>query len=157
MSKVSVPFKIASMAVVLALGLASFATSVFAAGSPPTQPATSSAAITKGLETDWKVELSVLQYENAMFSRIDRKLDNFGVSQKASANDDRGTSESLRSFELFDQMLAKAQQIVSTHAGFDTNGTVTDQAQALKSVQTLGGFLNEIRGVLIRRLDRLAA
>ena len=154
MSKVSILSKGTVLATVIALALATVsATSAFAAGSTTT--ATSTQAVSQNLEKNWKAELSSLQFENAFFGRVDRMLDNFGSQAKDANHAGRTKDNTPMAFRSFSYFLNKAEAIVSTHAGFDASGNVTDQTQATKSVEDLNIYLSQLRGVLIYKLRNI--
>lgn|SRR5574341_129315 len=151
MSKLSILWRGTVIATVVALALASFSmTSAFAAGSTTT--ATSIQVV--NLEKNWKAELSAMQFDGVALSRIDRLLDKFSSVRKATDVVERSKGETP-AFKSFSFALSKAEAIGSAHTGFDASGNVTDQPQALKSVQELGSLLNQLRGVLIYRLRNL--
>lgn len=151
MSKLSVLWRGTVIATVVALALASFSmTSAFAAGSTTT--ATSIQAV--NLQKNWKAELSAMQFDGVVLSRVDRLLEKFGSTRRTADVVERGKVEPL-AFKDFSFALSKAEAIGSAHTGFDASGNVTDQPQALKSVQELGSLLNQMRGVLIYRLRNL--
>ncbi len=152
-----------------ALALSSFAvTGVFATGigrKAATTPATSRPASTtlsnQALQSDWKSELSRLSFDSAVLRRVDgfiekitRHLDK-KVTVRKEAKHERLLDKLDATLKEADALLAKAQAVVSGHAGFDANGTVTDQAQALKSLQQLGADLDQLRGMVIYRLEHL--
>jgi hypothetical protein len=153
MSKMSVILKGTVIATVVALALAAFSmTSVFAASSTTT--ATSTQAVNQNLDKNWKAELSALQFDGTVLSRVDRLLEKFGSTRRTADVVERGKVEPL-AFKDFSFVLSKAEAVGSAHTGFDASGSVTDQAQALKSVQELGSLLDQLRGVLIYRLRNL--
>jgi hypothetical protein len=151
MSKMSlVVRKVTMIATVSALALAAFsATNVFAAG--PTTTATSAQAVTSGLEKSWKAEASAVQYESYVLNRVDRNLDDRIVRNNVITFTDQGKGELLAGYKFFSLVLNKANAILSTHAGFDASGKVTDQAKAAKSVKDLAIYLSQLRETNIRQ------
>ena len=163
MSKISVFVKGTVIATVVALAFSSVAlTNAFAKGRTVKAPATtaaSSQAQVQFTQNSWKDELAWLKFDSAVVGRVDRVLEGivsrFDKLVRTKRPDDRfggGLGMALKEAQA---ILAKAQAIVTTHAGFDANGNVSDQAQALKSVQTLGAYLDQLRGTLIYRLEHL--
>ena len=153
MSKLSVLWRGTAIATVIALALASFSmTSALAAGSTTT--ATSAQVANRNLDENWKAELSALRFDGSVLSRVDRLLEKFGSARRTADVVERGKVEPL-AFKDFSLALSKAEAVVSAHTGFDASGNVTDQAQALKSVQELGSLLDQVRGALIYRLRNL--
>ena len=143
--------KVTLIATMSALALAAFsATNVFAAG--PTTTATSTQAVTTVLAQDWKAEVSAIQYRSEVLSRFDRNSDGVvfhnGVLIR---RDEQGKDDATLGQKIFNLWLTKAEAIVSTHAGFDASGMVTDQAQANKSVQDLSIALNQLRNTNLFR------
>jgi hypothetical protein len=152
MSKMSLVRKVTMIATVSALALAAFsATNVFAAGSTTT--ATSTQAATAILEKSWKVESSAVKYEAFVLNRADRILDDRFVRNDVVTFADEGKGEALAGYKFFSLELNKANEILSTHAGFDATGKVTDQAKADKSVQDLGTYLSILRETNIYRVS----
>jgi len=151
MSKRFVPLKVAALVTLVAVALASLAvTSAFAAGS--TTSATSTQVSTQVLQNSWKSELSQLNLDNVFLSRGDKILVDFG---RRKVHLDRVSGGSEMTLGAFDSLLTKAQAAAKSHAGFDATGKVTDQTQALKSVQTLGAYLDQLRGTFIYHLRRI--
>ena len=147
MSKISFVRKVTMIATMFALALGAFsATNVFAAGSTTT--AASTQAVTLNLEKNWKAESSILQNDSLVLDRFDRLIDNQGGTYR----DERFTTLAYRNFSV---ILNKAKGIVSTHAGFDATGIVTDQVQAAKSINDLNRYLSLLRGVLEYRLRNI--
>ncbi len=159
MSKTSVFVKATLIAAVVALGFSSVAFAKGRVAKAPAAPAASTQQSTQLVQTSWKSELARLSFDNLVIGRLDRifsfitrRLDkNFSSKHR----DDRFPGKLEITVNEVETLLSKAEAIASTHAGFDASGSVTDQAQALKSVQTLGADLAELRGTLIHRLEHI--
>ncbi len=162
MSKISVFAKGTVIALVVALV---FSSVVFAKGktektpATPVTTATSSQANTQLMQNNWKSELAWLKFDNAILGRVDKvlngvlaRLDKVSRNHKTIARVGGKLGMTLREVEA---LLAKAQSIVTANAGFDASGNVSNQAQALQSIQQLGAALRALRGTLIYRLEHL--
>lgn len=147
------------IAVLSALALATLsATSVFAAG-PTNTPtaATSTQTSTQSLEASWKFELARFQFDSAISARVDRLLDRISArGGKVEIRQERN-EKGEKSTTLTDanSLLAKAQAIINSHAGFDATGKVTDQTQATKSMDQLGALLSQFHVDLLYKLRSL--
>ncbi len=162
MSKMSVFVKGTVIAAVVALAFSSVAFAKGRTEKVPAAPATaasSSQANTQLLQNSWKTEMAWLKFDNAVLSHVEKVLDSILTRLDKVVRSKRPSDRFAGKFGVtlrdVQALLAKAQAIVAAHAGFDANGAVTDQAQALKSVQALGADLNALRGTLIHRLEHL--
>ncbi len=149
----SIVVKSVVVAIVAALAVSSLA---FAKQLPKTTPkAAASAPLSAALlQSDWKVEEFTLKVDNFVLTRVWRALDRFvGRLSKRPADHFSGRlGVTLRDVEA---LLAKAQSIVASHAGFDASGNVTDAATAQKTVSELAGILHMLRGDLILKLESM--
>ncbi len=163
MSKMSFLYKGTVIATLVALAFGSIGlTNAFAKGrtvKAAATTATSSQVNATFIQNSWKDELTWLKIDNAVLGRIDRvrgsiskRLDKDLNNKRA---DDRFASRLDVTLKDIQYLLGKAQALATAHAGFDANGNVTDQAQALKSMQQLGAILSQLRGTLIYRLIHL--
>jgi hypothetical protein len=146
MSKISlVVRKVTMIATVSALALAAFsATNVFAASPTTTAISTQDA---------WKAEASAVQVQSEILSRFDRNSDGVVFRNGMPVRrDEQGKDDAQLGVKIFNLWLTKANEILSTHAGFDASGMVTDQAQATKSVQDLAIDLNLLRNTNIHQV-----
>ncbi len=162
MSKMSVFVKGTVIAAALALAFSSIGLSSALAKArvvkTPATTATSSPVSAQYIQNTWKAELTWLKFDNAVLGRIDKVLE--GITRRFDQivyhkrMDDRFGGRFGADLRQMADLLAKAQSVATAHAGFDANGKVTDQAQALKSIQQLGTYLNELRGTLTFGLFR---
>ncbi len=157
MSKMSVFVKGSLIAAVVALAFSSVA---FAKGKntkAPTAPATSSQVSMQLIQNSWKDELAWLNIDNAVLSRIDQVVERVAsrLDKDAGKHPERLSTKLEVMFNETQSLLSKAESVASAHAGFDASGAVTDQSQALKSVQALGAYLDELRGTLLYRLAHM--
>ncbi len=159
MSRMSIVVKGTVIATVVALAFSSVA---FAKGRAPKAPAaaaTSSQESVQVIQSSWKSELAWLNFDSTVLGRIDKVLigvaSRFDKDLRSKRPDERISSKFVVTLKDVQMLLAKAEAIATTHAGFDANGKVTDQAQALKSVQSLGADLAQLRGTLIYRLEHI--
>ncbi len=164
MSKLSVFVKGTVIATVVALAVSSVAFAKGPVVKTPATTATSSQMSVQEIQNTWKGELAWLKFDNVILGRLDKGLEGL-LSRVSRVNkaDDSGRRPDRRfagrldaMLKEFETLLGKAEAVATAHAGFDANGKVTDQAQALKSVQTLGTYLDQMRGSLIYRLEHLA-
>lgn len=163
MSKMSVFVKGTVIATVVALAFSSVAFAKGRVAKAPTKApattATSSQVNVQFIQNSWKNELAWLNFDNAVLGRVDRVLDGivrrFDKSLSSKRPDDRIGGRLDMTLKDVQVLLSKAQAIATAHAGFDASGKISDQAQALKSVQTLGTILDQLRGTLIYRLEHL--
>ncbi len=158
MSK-SVFVKGSVIAAVIALAFSSVAFAKSRTAKASSTPATSTPMSAQLIQNNWKDELSWLKFDNAVLGRLSRIVDRIAArldkdlhSKRA---DDRLSGKLEVTFNEVQLLLGKAQSIASTHAGFDASGNVTDQAQALKSEQQLGAYLDQLRGTFIYRLEHM--
>ncbi len=157
MSKMSVFVKGSLIAAVVALAFSSVA---FAKGrntKAPTAPATSNQMSAQLIQNNWKDELVWLKAENAVLGRLDRIIERVAswLDKDAGKHPER-LSDRLEVTAYETQVLLnKAESVATAHAGFDASGAVTDQAQAMKSLQVLRTYLDELRGTLLYRLAHM--
>ncbi len=157
MFKMSLFVKATVIATVVALGLSSVAFAKGRAAKAPTAPATSTPMSAALIQSNWKDELAWLKVDNAVLSRIDRIMERvvsrFDKDLNSKRPDDRLGGRLERTVIDVQVLLSKAQAVVAAHAGFDASGNVTDPAQALKSMQTLGSYLDDLRGTLLYHVE----
>ncbi len=167
MSKMSLFVKGTVIATVVALAFSSVAfakertakeRNVKAPATTATSTPASAQATTQFIQSNWKYELAWLNFDNAILSRVDRLAE--GIAHRldkdlnSKRSDDRLPARVEMTAQEVQSLLARAQAIATTHAGFDAKGNVTDQTQAMKSVQSLGADLAALRGTLIYRLEQ---
>ena len=137
------------LGLVAALGLASLPTiGVFAAGandpvSPPHGEMTD-----ERLETIWAKQLK-------LYEKLGKTEEFIGKSQKLidrlaeHGKDVSALQAALDAFadaaEGAKPIYESAHEIISTHAGFDANGKVTDSEQAKETVRAMGEKMKEIK------------
>ncbi len=159
MSKMSIVVKGTVIATVVALAFSSVAFAKARAPKAPAAAATSSQESVQVIQSSWKSELAWLNFDSTVLGRIDKVLigvaSRFDKDLRSKRPDERISSKFVVTLKDVQMLLAKAEAIATTHAGFDANGKVTDQAQALKSVQSLGADLAQLRGTLIYRLEHI--
>ncbi len=153
MSKMSLFVKAAVIAAAVALGLSSVAFAKGRSTKAPAAPATSTPMSAALIQSNWKDELAWLKVDNAVLSRLDRIVERiasrFDKDLNSKRPDDRLGGKLESAVIDVQALLGKAQAVVTAHPGFDANGNVIDQAQALKSMQALGGYLDDLRGTLL--------
>ncbi len=125
---------------------------------PATTATSDSAQVSaQSIRSKWRHELAWLNFDNAILSRVDRIAESIAHRSDRDLSskrpDDRFPTRVEITVDEVQSLLAKAQAIATGHAGFDANSNVTDQAQAMKSVQSLGADLAALRGILIDRLE----
>ena len=151
---------------VLVIGAALFAlpTSTVAAQSPtppaaqpqatPAQPDKAAARIAR-LEKAFQIEQKTLERQSNWGDRADKvitRVQTFIAKLKAKGIDPAKLEKALANFQvkLADARAfhASAVGILSTHAGFDANGKVTDVAQAMATVKSAHQILSDARGAM---------
>ncbi len=157
MSKMSVFVKGSVIAAVIALA---FSTAAFARGKnakSPAAPATSSQPSAQFVQNNWKDELAWLKIDNAVLGRIDRVVERVAsrLDGGGGKHPERLSARLEATFNETQVLLNRAESVASTHAGFDASGAVTDPSQAMKSMQALGAYLDELRGTLLYRLAHM--
>ncbi len=161
MPKTSIFFKAAVLAVTVALAFSSVAFAKHKVEKAPVAPAAApQQASAQVLQNTWKADLARLNFDNMILGRLDRAVNDVLTRLDKDLNikhadRDHFTGRLEYTFNEIQVLLGKAEALAKTHAGFDANGNVTDQAQALKTVQTLGAYLSQLRGTLIFRLEHL--
>ena len=93
----------------------------------------------KGLESEWKLKMHTLHYENLFFSRV-----------RVMPADFKDKDDLARAYELlnkYEAALKQANAISLKHTGFDTKGRVLDVEDADKSVKDLAVYLHIMRAV----------
>lgn len=157
MSKMSVFVQGTVIATVVALAFSSVAFAKSRIVKAPPTAATSTQVNTQFIQSSWKDELAWLNFDNAILSRVDRLVgriaSRFDKDLNSKRPDDRIPTKLEVTVDEVQSLLVKAQAIATAHAGFAANGNVTDQAQAMKSVQSLGADLAALRGTLLHRLE----
>lgn len=147
--------KIVVGALVVALSFAALpAMSVSAAGSgdPPQPPVEETQVTNERIEHAWERIQEAYERQGDRIERageISVRIQS--VIEKMNQNG-KDTSALQAALDAFEQALAEAQplyesagKIVSTHAGFDAQGKVTDREQAVETVKELGKAMKEIR------------
>ena len=104
----------------------------------------------EALQSQWSREVSRLGFGDIVVSRIEK-----AVEREALDPDGELPMRLDALLNSAKRLFGKAQAAVASHAGFDSSGTVTDRAQAVKSIQSLEADLHGLRTKLIIRLDQL--
>ncbi len=153
MSTIVVWFKKSWLVVtIIALGFAFMPLASAYAIAPPdpmATPATTPVPAQKGTERlarVWAREQDIYGKIGTFLNNVDQRITKGqDLINKAKANG-KDTSALQTALDAFSAAVKQAQSIyqsaqgiVSSHSGFDANGQVTDQAQALTTVQNLGG------------------
>lgn len=152
MLKSSIVVKAVVLAVVAALAMSSLALAKSLPKKAPKAAAAAPAAAVM-LQSSWKEEQLVLRIDSFVLVRIDRFLDRVGQFSKRPA--DRYAGRLGLTIRGVQTLIARAQALVSAHAGFDASGTVTDAATAQKTVSQLSQILNLLRGSFVYRLEHM--
>jgi hypothetical protein len=157
---------IAAVVVTIALavtGLALIPSSVFAQGTGPTDATATPAAPSANASVDKKGSPARLFKREQRAAKVqERNLDRATVAadkaqtliEKAKENgkDVAALESALAAFKTAVEEAkgfnAQASEILSTHAGFDASGKVTDPAAALKTVEDAGKALKDARTAL---------
>lgn len=148
-------------ACILALGFASLpmvGAHALTVSNPITAPTPTSTPPHKGtirLEQVWIREQAIYGKLTTFFADIDQRITRWQqLINKAKANG-KDISALQTALDNFSGAVNQAQPIyqgtigiVSSHPGFDQNGSVTDQVQALSTVKDLGGKFLEIHQLL---------
>jgi len=133
MSKISVVTKMISSAVMIALLIASFSTaSVVAKGN------------NQGLESKWDQLVDNYNRQRTKHESVHNWVDHWLDSNRDAS--DAKKEEVMRHLVVCNSSIVSAGSIVSTHAGFDSNGKVVDKGLAKKSIQNLARFLRQHAG-----------
>jgi hypothetical protein len=136
-SKLSVSLKSATLATVAALTVATFAmTSAFAATPGPAAEAVPTSTV---LASDLKAEKAMLSYDSVVLDRVEEMLDRVDIGAI------RVVPAKRLTLGDYNMILSKAESLAKNPAGFDASGNVTDAAQATKTVQTIGRYLDQLR------------
>lgn len=129
----SISQKMLMALLILALMLASLPiSSVFAASESRRRPTNFG-----NLERDWKLKLEQLPAEGLFYNQV-----------RFYPSDFEDSAELAQAWDLLHQhgaALMQANTIVFNHAGFDSEGNVTNEWQAYNSVQDLGEALRLMR------------
>jgi len=141
------------VAAIAAIGLSAlpFANAYAQSANPPVTP-TPSQSSSDRLQKAWAREQTVyarigkiLDSANTMISKIQTRLN----AAKAKGKDVSAVQTALDAFSAavnnVQPIYADLQTIVQTHAGFDASGNVTDQTQALQTVQDFRSKADAIR------------
>jgi hypothetical protein len=142
---------------ILALGFASLPMAGVSALSVP-DPITTSTPAQKGidrLKMVWAREQTIYNKLDTFFNNVDQRIALWQkLIDKAKTNGKDVTSLQT-ALNNFSEALVQARPIfqatygiVSSHPGFDNNGDVTDQGQALTTVKDVGEKLKEIHLLL---------
>ncbi len=158
MSMIVIRFKrilLASAVVALGLGAVPIA-NVFALGpSAPVTPMPPAQQSTSRLERIWSRQQAIYSRLGAFFNNSDQILSKAqDLINKAKANG-KDTSALQPAFDTFSQAVKQAEpiyqsagEILSSHQGFDANGNVVDQTQAIATVKDFASQLKNIRQLL---------
>ncbi len=144
MLKMSFTSKIASLAVISSLALASIsATSVLAAGTTATKEFRSERQVTHSLETTWKTDVANLQKDITRVSHIE-------ASEKVWLKTHTSKDQKKLATDLVDQYLTEmqhAEAVIAQHHGFTNTGLVATNSTNLasKSVKILNSDLSQLR------------
>jgi len=143
---------IGALALIVSAGTANAATPMQTPLPPQAQPAGQGQATPANLENAYQKELQALKTQDNNLTKVDTIL---GKADTLLTNlKDKGRDVDILQtiLNLFKQDLAsaagfhdKATQILNTHAGFDNNGIVVDQAQALVTLRSARDKLVEAR------------
>jgi hypothetical protein len=133
MPKISVLSKAITLAILIALVLASLPTvSVVAKGT------------NQGLENKWSQLVTNYNRQNSNHASAHKWADHWLIThKKASAPDKQKVEKHLA---ICNSAIMAAGVIVSKHAGFDSNGEVIDRAAAIKSIKDLSWYLRQHAG-----------
>jgi hypothetical protein len=119
---------------------------------PQVQPAGQGKATPANLENAYQKELQALKTQDNNLTKVDTILGKADTFLTLLKNKGRDVDILQTILGLFKQDLAtatgfhdKATQILNAHAGFDNNGIVIDQAQALVTVRSARDKLVEAR------------
>jgi hypothetical protein len=125
--------KLFLVSVIIALIFAAFpGTSVFAASNQNT-------AINAGLEDEWKNKLHHLRFQGLYYDNVRLYPADFdSLSDLARAQ---------LYLDKYGVALRQAQTVVFNHAGFDIEGRVTNERQAVETVRQLAMYLHMMRGL----------
>lgn len=120
---------------------------------------------TQAIQSDWKSDLARLAFDNALLRRAEQIVNAIERHFAKHPDKDERTGRADRDDRLrakvesllkdFDQLLATAQAVANTHAGFDANGNVTNQAQAQQSLQTLNTDLTNVRSAFVFHIEHI--
>jgi hypothetical protein len=94
------------------------------------------------LERDWANKLSMVKMENLFYSQV-----------RLLPTDFEDKDDMARAYELFGNYslaLKGANAVVLEHAGFDKRGHVTNEIQAVESLEELAAYLHIMRGALLK-------
>jgi len=127
-------------------------TSVFAADEPP---AGKGELTDEKLEQIWARELKAYDRLGKVFERSDAMFEKAqGLIERAAENG-KDVSAVQAALDAFESAVAgarpiydDARSIVTSHAGFDGNGKVTDAEQARATVKELGAKLKEVKSAM---------
>jgi len=133
MRNTSVIFRLAVLASLLALVLASLPTaSVLARGDQP------------GLEKKWDQLVSNFDRQNTNHLAAHRWVETWLEKHPKVSSADKAELE--RHLGICNSAILAAQAIVSQHAGFDAKGKVVERAAAVKSIKDLAYYLRQHAG-----------
>jgi hypothetical protein len=126
----SVFAKATVFAILIALLFASFpATSVVAKGN------------TQGLEDKWSQLVDNYNRQSSNHNSVHKWVDHWLKNHKKASVSEK--NELQKHLSICNSAIMSAGAIVSKHAGFDTKGKVIDRAAAIKSIDSLGYFLQQ--------------
>jgi hypothetical protein len=151
-------------ACILALGFASLpmvGAHALTVSDPRTTP-TPTQKGTNRLEQVWVREQAIYGKLSTFFTDIDQRITRWQqLINKAKANG-KDITTLQTALDNFSGAVKQAEPIyqstigtVSSHPGFDENGNVTDQAQALTTVKDLGEKFREIRQLILGSANAL--
>jgi hypothetical protein len=128
-----------------------------ASAMPPTvTPPPPSQSSGDRLERVWTKEQQIYQRLGAFFDNVDTQISRGqSLVDRAKANG-KDVSTVQAALDAFSEAVKQARPIyegtkgiVSAHAGFDQNGTVTDAVMALQTVRDLGATFKGIHQILV--------
>ena len=148
--------KSTAIALLLAVGMAAFSvSSVFAAGTSPTTSTTTSANV--DLQANWKYEVANNAAESNFVNQLDRTLDlSKSAGDLSTLHEDRLFGREARVMRDANMILSQENELITTHAGFDTSGNVTDQTQAAQTVEQLAQLIDFYNGRLYFELRNVS-
>jgi pyruvate/2-oxoglutarate dehydrogenase complex dihydrolipoamide acyltransferase (E2) component len=130
--------------------------SAFAAGDPdPSTPPEEMPVSNERLERLWAREIRVFERLGKAFDRSDAMVEKIqSLIDQASQNgkDASAVQAALDAFEAAvnqaEPLYQSAQDVISSHKGFDENGKVTEPVLARETVKELGLKLKEVKATL---------
>jgi len=114
------------------------------------------------LESLYQRELELLEKQEERLDKADEvisRVEEYISNQAAAGADTSGAEQALAAFEsalpAIQAYYEKAAAILSAHAGFDSNGNVTDSVDALETVSTAGSAQRQFHLNLVQAFKDL--